>query len=768
MPKLRKGVLPRSSRHIRRIAAQNVANDEEKYRNISSPLPTINDDSSSVASTTAMHTVHTLSNTLSTHTDIDIATTSTNVIEESILHESTSADMQAVDNSRDLESFKLSFDDKQDSHLHENLSDYDSDCINRYSDSDAESISDVDESVLSEQDIEINFAYYRMMNSDSVNDKKFVDEITTWAKQYQIGHNAIKALLSILNSHTETTFPKDPRTLLNTPVQTPVIPMGSGSYCHMGLDSALKKIIKSRVLTNDENNLIKLMIFVDGAPLYSSSEKGLWVILCKESLSENVFVVGIYHGISKPNDPNEFLKPFVDEMSKLINDGFEFNEKTYNIQMYALICDSPAKSFVLNTKYHSGYHSCSKCNIEGEFVRSVCFPVENMEELENYCHRLLRTHENFERLEYLGYYQRGPTILTRLRCFDVIDDVPLDVMHLLYLGIVRLLIRFWIGDKGRRNKAYKLSNENIVKISDRLENLKGQLPQDFNRRSRSLTYWKLWKATEFRHFLLYFGPAILRDVLPRNIFDHFLLLHISFNILTNKALMKNSQNIDLAEGLLLKFVFDFQNIYGEENVAFNVHNCIHVVRDVRKYGPAENFSAFPFESYLCTLKKLVRKTEKPLQQIARRLSEYESLNSIKNYDTGNKNRITVEKSHYNGILTNNRTFHQQYKSLTINSWSIHINVEKDSCVMLNDRTIVNVMNIAKSDQLYLIGKRCIRENDLYKLDNIYSGKLLDISIVKECDNIEDWPCSKIRAKIFKILGTGKFAAFPIVHTIISH
>lgn len=296
--------------------------------------------------------------------------------------------------------------------------------------------------------------------------------------------------------------------------------------------------------------------------------------------------------------------------------------------------------------------------------------------------------------------------------------------------------------------------------------MKYLLPSDFNRRSRSLCYWKLWKATEFRHFLLYFGPVILKDCLPGNIFNHFLLLHVSISILSNKVLTKDTDNIDKAETLLLIFVMDFQNIYGEENVAFNVHNLIHLAKDVKKYGPIESFSAFPFESYLCSIKKLIRCSYKPLQQVARRLAEYESLVQIKSYIGSLNNNMIFGKEHFSGILSNNHIFHQQYKSLTINSWTIQIDDERNSYVMLKDRTIVHVLNIGKSNQMYLIGKRCTVKKDLYTVSSFHSNNLLNISVVKEHDTIEDWPCSHIYSKMFKMQGSQNFAIFPIIHTIL--
>ena len=87
--------------------------------------------------------------------------------------------------------------------------------------------------------------------------------------------------------------------------------------------------------------------------------------MCSEKNITDVHIVGIYCGNSKPKDVNEFLEPFINEAIEFVTNGFLFNEKTYKINIYALILDAPAKAFVLNVKYPSGYDCCTKCDIEG-------------------------------------------------------------------------------------------------------------------------------------------------------------------------------------------------------------------------------------------------------------------------------------------------------------------------------------------------------------------------------------------------------------------
>lgn len=148
--------------------------------------------------------------------------------------------------------------------------------------------------------------------------------------------------------------------------------MGSGEYCHLGLKPVINKIIVGRLSRNDKFSQINLLVNIDGALLTGrSSEKEVWTILVKDVDYDSVFLVGIYHGAKKPDDPNEFLKQFVEETIPLINEGFIHHAKTYTVRISTFVCDSPAKSFILNTKYHSGKSSCSKCLIEETYFDSI-------------------------------------------------------------------------------------------------------------------------------------------------------------------------------------------------------------------------------------------------------------------------------------------------------------------------------------------------------------------------------------------------------------
>ena len=68
--------------------------------------------------------------------------------------------------------------------------------------------------------------------------------------------------------------------------------------------------------------------------------------------------------------------------------------------------------------------------------------------------------------------------------------------------------------------------------------------------------------------------------------------------------------------MLATFIIDYAQIYGERFVTPNINMLSHLA-DAVMYTkrPLEEFSAFPFESYICKLKNY------PLQQLVKRLDE---------------------------------------------------------------------------------------------------------------------------------------------------
>ena len=129
-------------------------------------------------------------------------------------------------------------------------------------------------------------------------------------------------------------------------------------------------------------------INVDGLPLGKSCKDQLWPILgsVKADIRSKPFVIGIYCGVTKPHNSNEFLQMFVDEGTALEQNGLPFLSRVVQVKFGPFVCDLPARCFIKQVNYHTAYNSCQYCTCEGEFISSVVF-------LENDCS--LRTDASF-------------------------------------------------------------------------------------------------------------------------------------------------------------------------------------------------------------------------------------------------------------------------------------------------------------------------------------------------------------------------------------
>ncbi|EFN75022.1 hypothetical protein EAG_08081, partial [Camponotus floridanus] len=601
---------------------------------------------------------------------------------------------------------------------------------------------------------------------DKSKDNELLHNLRNWSFAFKIRHNAINALIRILRHtpHSQfNTLPKNARTLLKTPRKTAeIVTLSGGSYYHFGVSNTLEVLLlhyKSMSLKVSEVNLL---INIDGLPLSRSSPKSFWPILLSDDISNQVYMVGLFFGQKKPNNANEFLQQFVKELIPLIQRGYHSDMLNCDIKVNikAIICDAPAKSFILNVKGHNGYSSCTKCTISGDYINSkMCFLYEKRSSA-------LRTDEDFVHQTDSDYHQGElPTILLSVPHLGLVSNIALDYMHLICLGIVKKIILLWIsGPLAVRIRAQAKDN-----ISQALINLRSSVPKEFSRRPRSLNEVAYWKATEFRQFLLYTGPIVLKTVLNRDIYTHFLTLHVAVSILISPMLIVNKNNVDYAEKLLQHFVESFEKIYGKEYMSHNVHNLLHLSNETRKFGSLDSFSSFRFENFLQILKSFLCKAEKPLQQVIRRYMERRQnrYESMKNKSFHSLHKFELKGKHTTGIVADEiqDIIKSQYrKLLLLENYEIDCNSEANNCIMTKDGNLLTVKNVVKctNNITYVVGYQ------LRKLDVLYSrpfsSENLGINAVEEINsNVICYPLNEIQGKMWKIKFNSKLYVIPIRH-----
>uniref|UniRef100_A0A4Y0BIJ4 Uncharacterized protein n=1 Tax=Anopheles funestus TaxID=62324 RepID=A0A4Y0BIJ4_ANOFN len=296
-------------------------------------------------------------------------------------------------------------------------------------------------------------------------------------------------------------------------------------------------------------------------------------------------IVAMFHGIKKPPELEQYLRPFVEEMNEVLDNGIPINNRVVRVRLRAFISDSPARSYIKGVMSYNAKHGCLKCCTVGEHSyqsRTVYFWDSNAPE---------RTDELFRRIAYPKHY-RIYTPLLDFQYLNIIEDIVVaDRLHLIDLGVMRRLLKAWV--KGVFGTQWKLAPEQCSRISKTLEKM--QIPSEIHR---------------------YASLVVLRDHLSKSAYNHFLLLFCAF--------MRNIGHMPTIISYMDIISYHISYMYGIDYVASNIHNLLHVYNDVRKFGPLYSISFYPFENEMQHIKQLQRSGYKSLEQVAKRLFEFEN------------------------------------------------------------------------------------------------------------------------------------------------
>ncbi|XP_025409855.1 uncharacterized protein LOC112683173, partial [Sipha flava] len=240
-----------------------------------------------------------------------------------------------------------------------------------------------------------------MFDSTSHNvETDICDKLRTWNIQFNVNHNCLNSLLEVLRSEG-LKVPKDGRTLMKTPSKHNILQLSNnGSYIHFGIDRMVYPILQKHESDLINVKSLNLGINVDGLPLAKSSKSQFRPIL--------ICIIN------------------VKVLSK------------YVIPIAHIVCDAPAKAFLLNVKPHNAYHGCNACIDEGVFNKTMTFLTTNSP---------MRTDDSF-RKKIDDCYHKGISPLEKLP-INMVDDIPVDNMHCVYVGVTKRLIKFWV--KGKKD-----------------------------------------------------------------------------------------------------------------------------------------------------------------------------------------------------------------------------------------------------------------------------------------------------------------------------
>ncbi|CAM1154331.1 Uncharacterised protein r2_g4277 [Pycnogonum litorale] len=600
----------------------------------------------------------------------------------------------------------------------------------------------------SESEVLINKHDATAMTSQNISESSDLRmDLKKWAVTHKISQLAFNYLLAILRPVLKN-LPKDCRTLLgisNNKCTTDSI--AGGDFYYFGLLNSIKLYSLHLTSVFPSGCTLQLQINVDGLPIFKSSTLQIWPILGMLTNNEGLkpFVIAVFGGKNKPNCLDSFFQHFIEEYTSL-RTGFELAGVHFKLDITAFICDAPARAYIKCIKGHGSYYGCGKCNQCGMYFKNrVVFQETESSP---------RTDESF-RLMLDEDHHTGMSPLLELG-IGMVSKFPLDYMHLVCLGVTRKLLKLWMKGPLRT----RLSSRTVNLLSEELKIYSAHIPSEFNRKCRALTEVDRFKATEFRLFLLYTGPVVLLNKLvPTSIYRNFMLLSVAIRILCKAT--SEVDELNFAKELLKNFIQHFSNLYGKQYVSYNVHSLLHLTDDVKIHGSLDAFSCFPFENFLMSMKKMVRKPNQVVSQMVKRELESRCVNlhiSPNNVITGRVQEF--KKPHQNGPLPNALLGTLQYKHILFRKMVLKT-YGPDQYVCI-ENNVCKIRNILKFDGNCFIMYSIFESSGFISYPDVMDS----LQILKVCnlgENIYHCDIHKVEYKYVMLPKDSYFVAIPMLN-----
>lgn len=385
----------------------------------------------------------------------------------------------------------------------------------------------------------------------------------------------------------------------------------------------------------------------------------------------------------------------------------------------------------------------------------------------------LRTDAEFRAGVYEEHY-KNRTIIESVIGLDMINDFPIgDVLHLIDLGITKRFLQGWKNGSLNNHSAKWNAAEN-KSVSAYLTRTK--LPREITRPLRGLEELAFWKGTEYRSFLLYASIIVVEEFFrPEDkIYEHFLNFYCAIVICTRHD--QSRANYSVPRQMLLDFLKGVKIIYGSQMFTSNMHNLCHLVDDVERFGPLDSFSAYPFESKLYKIKRMVRTGNLPLSQVSRRITEMQqNKTSAKNSCINRmkpvfRNEILkfceLDKQFQNFLQNGN---FKVYSSIQLEKFCINTTLDSDKWILTRDFNVMSIDYIVydiSDDKILLYGSM------VKSLGNLFTKPVHSSSLQIYKTNGEKNPpqhleirecyCKMVKMRTFE---TNQLVFIPLLHTL---
>ena len=533
-----------------------------------------------------------------------------------------------------------------------------------------------DEEGESEDSVEGFEAFQSQSDSDSGYELEDVEEVVDeeelkqqkWDRllvlfgRYHVQQRFQADLLKLIREDYNAEVPLDPRSLKRVnPEKVPIELCAKNCYYgHIGVARVLKHLLRGYKTEELEPDGVIFWLYVDGVTKFAAARvKGeFWPLLIRVDniplLEKDVGYVGIYYGETKPTS-YRLLEKFVAEYRDLYENGLELeagSNRRVRVTLGAVVGDAPARALVKGTRGHVHIHACERCTVTGTSTnhRTVYDALHVGIERDD---QSFRTHRDKKHhLVKDNFFVDTPLFQCKL---DMVMDFPLDPMHLYFLGVVKRLRKFVMGNANvTRAKGdpemKKLSPQLAKKVSETHFLYGCYTPSEYGRKFNKLEGGL--KAVEEKLFAECGGVVAFRSHMRANderencakkrkpkrgdegvdkeLYELMCYVTVMTRIMCDPLAVRNEQKLNLLEKLVRNFAVKCELAFGPAFGVFNVHCLQHIVSDIRKHKRTIiRYSAFVAENAFRHLMNAILAMSNPLVQalnhVGRRMALEDSM-----------------------------------------------------------------------------------------------------------------------------------------------
>ena len=279
---------------------------------------------------------------------------------------------------------------------------------------------------------------------------------------------------------------------------------------------------------------------------------------------QNIILLGIIPGPSEPKKGiNSYLGPFVDDLLKFWDGVNVWHDQshmfiTIRIALICVMCDIPACRKVCGFAGHSACRGCSKCMKEfpsGVFQNKMdhsgydqdTWDLRSNSDYKIQSEQYLQAATKIAKKNIVTQFGVRYSVLVKLPYFDIIRMHVVYPMHNFLLGTTKHMMHVWT----EMNIISKADLDTIANTALKMNvpRCVGQLP------NKIASSFSGFTEDQWRNWITIYSSVCLKDVLPRNHYQCWLLYVQACKILLSPSILKQSVSVIFvnlrAKGMLI-------------------------------------------------------------------------------------------------------------------------------------------------------------------------------------------------------------------------